>query len=204
MPATWCATPSARCWWCASRPRLPRRQQLVRHRVGTKRSRPVAAEERAGLPQEQARNAAMNAAPPQAASEARARPAPQARATRRRNDQDARPIEEGGRAGLERVCPPAAPDAAAQLRHEGPIARHRAAHARPGSSTRSRRSAASVRRRPDLGEKAMSSASSSAGSRAGCGGCGHRACGRCMPPLRHSSASGASRNSNGAPISDDL
>src|ERR1043165_2624819 len=51
MPATWCATPNALCWSCASP--LPPRQHRLRHRSRLKYAGTVAAEEAPGLPEKE-------------------------------------------------------------------------------------------------------------------------------------------------------
>ena len=100
-----------------------RRAPPSRHRIGRKNARPVAVEECAGLPEEkrQKRRDERGAAP--GCFLQGAHDQPDEREDCAGEDDDAGPIEEGGRSGLKQRLPAGRAGAPAQLRHERPIAR---------------------------------------------------------------------------------
>jgi len=182
--------------------RLDAWQHLRRHRVGAERARPVA--KKKCRPATETAPGKLRRTPRHSRfeSSARGRSILQAQATPPRHG-DARPIDPGRRPGLEQGQVLGGADAMAELDHEGPIRRvealmlDQALHEVEAICSLARWPA---RSRSETG----SSASSSAGTRGGCGGSGHTARDRIARPCAHSRASIARRNSNPAPISDDL
>src|SRR5437870_1436415 len=119
MPGTWCATPSVRCWWCAS-PLAPRQHRL-RHRIRRKNAGPVAVKEGAGLPEKERQKCRDEggAAPRLDLQSAH----DQSGECKRSADEykQAQPVYHDGRSGLKQRRPACGVDAPTQLRHENPV-----------------------------------------------------------------------------------